>query len=226
MSSVVFETSARIAILARNHAQLLSSLSGLVPGLYNAVNPKGKGPATAQTHTKGVIDTLTNGLASVTQDNGASYTDSRAEFVSILLLYHLVQSQSPETFHSTLVDLTSPPRRAFGITDPSTVDFLPRDKLCFAMAASRALRAESFDSLLYFSLLKPDSSRSSPYQRAVLSWAKDRVREKAWSVLSKAYIDCETTWAARWIGYGNDKEIQDWVDQHQRRIEGGQVKLR
>lgn len=226
MPSLVFETSARIAILAQNHAQLLSSLSGLVPGLYNAVDPKGKGPTSAQTHTEGAIDTLANGLASVTLNKAASNTDSRAEFVSILLLYHLVQSQSPETFHSTLVDLTTPPRRAFGGDQTSTGVFLPRDKLCFAMAASRALRAESFDPLLYFSLLKPDSSRSSPYQRAVLSWAKDRVREKAWSVLSKAYIDCETTWAARWIGYDTDKEIQDWVDQHQRRIEGGRVKLR
>jgi hypothetical protein len=74
--SEVFESSARIAILAKHIPQLNSSLSGLVLGLYHAVDDrKGKSKATP-------VDDLVGNMV----DLSVQTEDYRAQFASILLL--------------------------------------------------------------------------------------------------------------------------------------------
>jgi hypothetical protein len=216
----VFESSARLSILARNTAQLLSSLSGLVPGLYTAVNPEGKSRADLNdTDLSRRIEQL-------------SLADSRAEFASILLLFHLAHSGSYQAFHNTFIELTAPTtqrlRRPFA--DPTisavhtTEPFISATSLGFALQASRVLGEGTFDPLAYFELIK-DQAAAGPYERAVLSWAGDKVRERAWKVFSKAYLGCAVEWAGRWCGQHEDG-VEEWVKGQGGKIENGLVKTR
>jgi hypothetical protein len=99
----VFESSARLAILAKHTSQLMSSISGLVPGLYQAVDDrKGKGKAKAS-----AVDDIPASLEEISLDQN-EVSDERVQFASILLLLQLVQSENPAAFHSILTILTSP----------------------------------------------------------------------------------------------------------------------
>ena len=216
--SEVFESSARIAILAKHIPQLNSSLSGLVPGLYHAVNDrKGKSKATP-------VDDLVGDIV----DLSVHKEDHRVQFASILLLLQLVQSEpSTSTFHSTLLRLTSPPpTRLYSkfTSDPPTTrqdhPLLPLSSLSYAVQASRALSVERFNPMRYFQLHNDDSV--SPYERIVLGWAQDRVRERAWEVMKKAYMSMELDWAVQWM----HEEGKGWVKKRGGTLVDGVVKLR
>lgn len=184
----------------------MSSLSGLVPGLYHAVDDtdklKGKAKATA-------IDDLVGSLSDLAVED---CHDNRAEFASILLLLQLVQSESSTSaFHSTLLQLTSPPptrlHPKFECTPTTrqTRSLLSLTSLSYALEASQALSVERFDPIKYFMLL--EAERGSSYERIVLSWAEGRVRDRAWEVMKRAYISMGLDWACRWTGEEGDK----WV---------------
>jgi hypothetical protein len=199
----------------------MSSLSGLVPGLYHAVDDvkaesKGKGRATAVDDLVSTMETLSAGC------------DNRVQFASILLLLQLVQTETASNFHSTLLQLTSPPSTSLHpkLSDPPsritrrTRPLVPASSLSYAISASRALSLEQFDPTRYFRLL--DQASVSPYERIVLSWAEERVRDRAWEVMKKAYMSMGLEWASRWIG----EEGSEWISKRGARCEGGLVKLR
>lgn len=212
-----------MAILAKHHSQLLSSISGLVPGLYLAVGDiKGKGKAVSP-------DDLSTGLKKLHLDPDTLHEDHRVEFASLRLLYTLVQSESRTTFHNTLLELTVPPsQRLYPKSgDTSIVTYrlsglLRRDQLRFALEASRALSIDTFNPLDYFALLR--NPRASPYERIVLGWAREKVKERAWEVMRKAYLSTEVGWAQRLCGLEGGEE--DWLTRKEARIEGTLVKLR
>ncbi|KAK4690073.1 hypothetical protein P7C73_g28, partial [Tremellales sp. Uapishka_1] len=86
-----FESSARMSILAGTRPQLLSALSGLVPGLYGD-NRKGKRKATD----------VSAAMADLSIDSS-----SETLHTSLLLLYHLVMSPR-STFNSLYLQLATP----------------------------------------------------------------------------------------------------------------------
>lgn len=214
----VFESSVRLAILARHHAQLISSLSSLVPGLYLAVDDrKGKNKATPLDHLMDEMEHL-----------DLSAQKSRVEFASIRLLYQLVQSDSSTAFHDTLLEITSPrPTRLHPRSSNTPVAYslpavLPREQLQYALKSARALSPTSFNPLTYFALLHdPNASR---YERIVLGCAEDKVRHRAWEVMRKAYISTELHWAGQVCGLKSGEE--EWVKSKGASVVGTIVKLR
>lgn len=216
----VFESSVRYSVLSKNTGQLLSSLSGLVPGLYEAYDKTDPG--------KGGVD-ISGGLAKL------SLHDKRAEFVSILLLYHLVQTASTTVFWSTLIDLTTSSqstrlRAPFAPVDHNTTvaprdtgKFIARHKLSFAIRVAGCLSVEQFDPLRFYALCRDPSA--STYERAVLSWARDRVQDRAWEVMRKAYLEVRLEWASRWLDIPVDK-VASWATKHGARVDTGKLKLR
>jgi hypothetical protein len=216
--SEVFESSARIAVLAKHIPQLNSSLSGLVPGLYHAVQDrKGKSKATP-------VDDLVGNMA----DLSVHTEDHRVQSASILLLLQLVQSEpSTSNFHYTLLQLTSPPPTRlyskFTSHPPSTRQdhpLLSLSSLSYAVQASQALSIERFLPMRYFQLLNDDAVSS--YERLVLSWARERVRDRSWEVMKKAYMSMTLDWAVQWM----NEEGEGWVEQRGGKHVDGVVKLR
>jgi hypothetical protein len=159
-------------------------------------NQKGKAKATS-------IDDLVGSLSDLSVDHGG---DNRIQFASILLLLQLVQSEaSSSNFHATLLQLTSPtPTRLhprFTSSPPETCQndpLLSLSSLSYAVKASRALSVERFNPMRYFQLLG-DQTVSS-YERIVLGWAQERVRQRAWEVMKKAYISLKLDWGRKWVG--------------------------
>lgn len=205
--------------MARNTGQLLSSLSGLVPGLYQAVD-KGKARALDS------VDNIT------TQLDQLQLIDHRAEFASLLLLFHLVQS-GRRAFYDTYIELTSPTstrlKQPF-LDSPSSVAFsreafIPPDQVQFARKGMMALSKERFDPMLYYRLLS-DPRLGSPYERAILRWAEKDVRDRAWGVLSKAYLQCSLSWVGEWVGEKREESIRTLISARGARVEGDTVKLR
>lgn len=157
---------------------------------------KGKAKATS-------IDDLVGSLPDLSVD---SRGDIRVQFASILLLLQLVQTEaSSSNFHATLLQLTSPPPTRlyprFTSSSPETRQddpLLSLSSLSYAVNASRALSVERFNPMQYYQLLG-DQSVSS-YERIVLGWAQDRVRERAWEAMKKAYISVRLDWGRKWVG--------------------------
>lgn len=227
---MVFESSARLALLARSMPQLVSSLNGLVPGLYTAVGDarSDRGMARHSPSPDTVADSL--GRLRLAADG-----DNRATFASLLLLYHLIQSDSRQQYHSLLLDLSSSPtrrslRRPFDQTvirssESSKVSqsFVTRTQLGFVIKAAGSLAIESFNPLLYSNLLH--DTTASPYERHVLSWAQDSVRERTWALIRKAYLSTDLAWAGRLLGYAQS-EIEHASWEKGIKVEDGRLKLR
>ena len=178
---------------------------------------KGKGKATAIDDLAGEMEHL-----SVHKEN------HRVQFASILLLLQLVQSEpSTSNFHSTLLQLTTPPLiRLYSkfTSDPPTSrrdrPLTSLSSLSYAVTASRALSIERSNPMRYSQLLN-DKSVSS-YERIVLGWAQDRVRDRAWEVMKKAYMNMKLDWATQWVG----EEVEGWVEKKGGTLVDGVVKFR
>lgn len=223
----VFESSARLALLAQNMPQLLSSLSGLVPGLYQAVEAE-------RTSGKGKERDLDEALSTLRiEEDGKGATDNRALFCSLLLLYHLVYADSRQTFQALLLELTRPPsrrrlRQPFSeppsmAATPDPPPFIDRFCLSFATVAARALDPETFDPLLFVRLTGDLSA--SPYERQLLDLAQSRVRERAWAILAKAYLSTDLEWAGRLLGM-TATEVEHLAWEKGIAVAGGRLKLR
>ena len=204
-----------MAILAHNAHQVVSALSGLVPDLYTNASE-----TTFSSEPDGLSDTLSS----------LSLSDRRAEFASLLLLYHLAHSHSSTAFHSTLVELTAPSRRPLRAlfssdpaTTPTTKPFLPLVALKYAIRAARVLAPETLDPLGYLSLLDDPSVKT--YERTLLSWAKETMREKAWLVMQKAYLELGIAWAGRIMSLG-EADVDVWVRERCGKVERGKVRTR
>ncbi|EIW66468.1 hypothetical protein TREMEDRAFT_65330 [Tremella mesenterica DSM 1558] len=192
----LFESSVRFCILAKNTGQLLSALSGLVPGLYLAVDStRRKGKSKQQDSS--ALDNLADRISKIDLDS-SSRRDAREEFASLLLLFHLVQDASSSTnFHSTLMELTNHQSRRLRTpfthsqlnsippTQPQD-PFLLRSALAYSIRAYHAVSVEHFSPLAYYALL--DNPSASPYEKMILSWVESGIRERVWEVLKKTVI--------------------------------------
>lgn len=233
----VFESSARMAILAGNRAQVVSSLSGLVPGLYRAydsVKGKGKARQVENDHL-----TLEDGLNGVVRDIASfdlrSEADHRSIFASMLLLYHLVTSQSTRAFHDLFSDLTSGHRHTIRgpPSDPTRYDrppihhstgpFLPLSSLSYAPRAARALSKDRFSPLAYFTLLADGTA--SPYERIILSWIKESVRDRVWEVVSRGYLEVSVDWGGQLLGL-EEEAVRRLVKNKGKKVDSGGIKMR
>lgn len=207
--------------MARNTAQLISAVSGLVPGLYLALDEKGKVRA-----DRSDINRLTDSVGQL------SVSDRRREFASILLLFQLAHVGSRQAYHTTFTELTQPTSlrlRCGQLTEISVVSpprkpFIAAHELVYAAWAARSLAEETFDPVSFFRLIS-DPKRGTAYERAVLSWAEKSVRDRAWKVLSKAYMSCDRMWAGRWCGR-EGAAVDEWITEHGGRVEGAIIKLR
>lgn len=261
---VVFETSAKLAILAKNTAQAISALSGLVPGLYRTVaeqeasrrelhgHHKGKGRAPSNDPETGVsevqegIGRLAVNITGQPADSSVkSYSDNRAEFASLLLLFHLCHSASTTMFHSTLIELTAPQtrslRRPFEVADTNLATparrplstktipqpaFLAIADLTIPIRAAQHLSTHAFNPIAYFRLLAPDGKGAgvgsiSPYERAILQWAAPSVRDRAWEVMRRAYMEVRVRWAGELLGIrGEGTDGGDVNDEGREEVEG------
>jgi hypothetical protein len=221
LNTPVFESSARLSVLTSNSAQLLSSLSGLVPGLYTAVD-KGKSKAPPRA-LEDRIQTLE------LEDR----KDCRIEMVSLLLLFHLCHTDSHSAYFSTLVELTQPTTRIlrtpFRAAPPQRAPSTPEPfaqvaQVDLAIRTARYLAEETFNPLAYFVLLDDDSTVGA-YERVVISWAKDKVRERAWGIMAKAYLSCPLGRAARVIGE-SEEGTEKFAISRGKVLAGGSVKMR
>lgn len=79
--------------------------------------------------------------------------------------------------------------------------------------------------MLYYRLMG-DTAQGSPYERAILRWAEKDVKDRAWAVLSKAYLQCSLTWAGQWLGEKDEQPIQAMLEARGVRIDGNTVRLR
>lgn len=89
--------------------------------------------------------------------------------------------------------------------------------------AAKALSPRFPNPHLFFMTLKDPSL--DPHERVMLSWAQERIRERAFAVLRKAYIDAGIDWVFATLGF-TEKEGREWVEKQGLRIVGGKVKLR
>ncbi|CED82251.1 SAC3/GANP/Nin1/mts3/eIF-3 p25 [Phaffia rhodozyma] len=187
----VYETSARLALLITDHAQLVSSLSKLIPDLYLASKPA---------HSTENLD-----------------TDGRSLYVQIYLIYQLSYLRSPPAFLSILRSFPSKFKQSL---EPNTLQLPLRIwslsnsssyRRLFSLFNSRSLSPEQT------SLSDEKQIRSSNLdiliQRTLdlglLQW-----REGAWAILRTAYKECPETFIKDALGFRTDVEIEtvrEWL---------------
>ena len=242
LTGTVFELSARLAVMARNTAQTISTLSGLVPGLYTAVSEQAARSPAVKRGAKGREDVteemLVEGVAEMTLgETEQTARHRRAHSASLLLLYHLCHTGSFEMYWSTLQSLTalrhrrlSRPYDSTAIAGSSERDravvspaaeepFISLDQVRIATRCARYLSPHTFDPISFFHLAltspvsAPRSASSSiagpgeplmgsvsPHERAIMQWAVPTVRDRAWAVMRKAYLEVRLPWAGQWVG--------------------------
>ncbi|WVF66011.1 hypothetical protein IAT40_000749 [Kwoniella sp. CBS 6097] len=128
--------------------------------------------------------------------------------------------------------------------DSSTRPFISEPtsnpSISFALTAARCTSQTTFNPLRYFALLSAPNPHPNPnpspnfdqalsYERAILAWMKDDMRERAWQLLGRAYISCGTDWAGKMLGFSAVKgadELTDFVVDKGKKVELGFVKLR
>jgi hypothetical protein len=59
----------------------------------------------------------------------------------------------------------------------------------------------------------------------MISWGTDNVRERAWEVLKKAYLEIGVGWAGEWLGLG-EEEVEEWAKAKGTQVKDGRIKLR
>lgn len=200
-----------------------------MPGLYLAVEA---GRASRKGKARDLDDSLS--ALSIAEDV-PNEKDNRALFCSLLLLYHLVVSDSRQTFQALLLELTTPGSRrrlrqpfaelpaAVGQPDPPRSPSISRSRLSTATAAARALGPETFDPLLFDRLANDPSA--SPYERQLLGLARGRMRDRAWTILAKAYLSTDLAWAGRLLGLATT-EVEQLAWEKGVSVVGERLKLR
>lgn len=226
-----------MAILANHRAQALASLSGLVPGLYG-VHWRASNGETEGTGGRAETQRLDEALESLslsdkaTPNGHASTSDQRIHFASLLLLYHLVLSSSA-VFQGQYEDLTLPSRPALAPnpnsepssspSTPNTPPFVSSSDLVTVKRARKALSADLFDPLKYWALLADD--RTTSYERAILAWAGNGVRERAWEMIKKVYIELGLERAGQMLNLP-EEELLAFAAEKGAKVDNGRIKLR
>lgn len=211
-----------------------------MPGLYRAVDRshKGKGKAAVPHDDRGVTTALA-ALSIATDPSGdaAAARDHRAEFARLLLLFHLVQN-GPTAFHQAYLELTASSsitlRTPFADISESSAQgvntkappeppFLAPEHLELPLRVCWILSPERFSPVTFFELLR--DKHLTAYERAILAWATPSIRQRAWDVMKKSYMEVSVEWAGRWLGLG-DTQVLSWASSQGCRVEQGRVKLR
>lgn len=225
------EQSTQTALLAHNTPQIISSLSGLIPGLYTAVDNL---PSIPNTDT---LDGLTGKLSNLQlESRPRTASDNRDLYISLLLLYHLCSSNSPTMYYSTLIDLTRPRapnlRRPFAdLTNiPPTSHTTPKPFLhplseCLRLPRRlhHILSGDRFDPISFWRILREKGISES--EREIISWASEKVRERAWEVMRRAYLEVRVDWAGEWLGL-SEGEVGKYVKEKGMKVDNDRIKLR
>jgi hypothetical protein len=159
--------------------------------------------------------------------------DNRGIFASLLLLYHLCHTDSPFAYHTALTSLTQPRIRALREPFKEIGNQLSAPPDAFLHPLSPALRTarrlrvilsqERFDPITYWHMFEdPDVSA---LEKAIIGWSSGRVRECAWDIVRKAYLEVSVDWVGLWLGL-SPPEIEEWVRKKGHTIEKGRIKFR
>lgn len=252
----VYETSALYAIKARNHPQIISSLSILVPRGYSSAEQSPR--STIQP------DDLPDSLQKLdisTQEKrqlAADRYSRKGLFTSLLLLYDIIYRQSPRDFINRFTSLTQADATSQGRRRPTDGDvrpFIEADDPHMQYTWNVYQAISQVSSLCFDALCKPvvrlrvtgvkqdgrqSVYRTDPLQRIVLSWAKGRVRQDAWSILQKGYhpqLGMGADWCSRlllfpsaassdreeWDGDSATQDMHLWVQAQGGRLEKSKV---
>jgi hypothetical protein len=187
-----------LAILAHDASQLNSTLSVLVPGLYSAHDEKRK-------------ESLEQATGSLSLG-----PDRRALFTSLFLLYHICHLDSQTAFWNHYRRLTA-----------AGTPFASSATLVKSAKAADALSPRFPKPRLFFAVMRQGDDVYSSYERIMLSWAQERIRERSLAVLRKAYLDAGEAWVLSILGFDLDEEEgRQWLKRQGLRVEAGKVKLR
>ncbi|KAJ9125390.1 hypothetical protein QFC22_000350 [Naganishia vaughanmartiniae] len=229
----VYETSALYAIKARNHPQIISSLSVLVPNAYTVA-------ARSQRTTTDAQAALSERLQKLDMKDSANegpklaQPDRRGLFTSLLLLYDIVYRQSQRDFMTRFFSLTDPEissqgrrrRRRGEHNSPEPVFISAHDPhMRYAWDVQQAISQTSalrFDAVSQptVRLRRTSNSTSSqqdiyvtdPHQRIILSWATETIRQQVWDIAQKAYhpqLGLGLEWCARLLLFSPETNKRD-----------------
>ncbi|GHJ85428.1 hypothetical protein NliqN6_1830 [Naganishia liquefaciens] len=225
----VYETSAAYAIKARNHPQIISSLSVLVPNGYSTALRSQ--PATIPPKT------LHEGMERLEladqPANRANAHSRKGLFTSLLLLYDLVHRQSPRDFVNRFSNLTqasiTPQGRRRRSTqtqsflDASDPNMLYTWNVYQALSQSLPLWLNALRQpivRLRNAHVTTKQQRSTYHtdalQRIILSWVVDRVRQDAWEILQKGYhpqLGLGVSWCCKLLLFSPVTEIQETAEE-------------
>ncbi|WWC88053.1 uncharacterized protein L201_002956 [Kwoniella dendrophila CBS 6074] len=225
----VFESSAQFSILANNKPQLISSLSGLVPGLYRAVgNCKVKGISNVEQSESLDEGSISDGIKVLSIKK-----DTREEFISLFFLYQLI-NLGEKDFWSSYFELTNPTRKSlrqpFKETDHAyqtngprqqVEPFISPSELQWVISIARSISVDHFNPIKYFKLY----NGATEYEKSILSWGEHKIRERAWEIMRKAYLSTGQEWAKRFLGV-NQEHLAKWIEEKGFKVESGLIKLR
>ena len=138
--------------------------------------------------------------------------DRRVLFVSLFLLYHLCHLDSQSAFWTHHRELTTGER-----------PFVKADGLEKVVSAAEALSPRFPNPRLFFTTMKNPSLDA--HERVMLTWARDRMRERACAVLRKAYLEAGKDWIFATLDL-SEEDGREWIKKEGFRIEGEKVKLR
>jgi hypothetical protein len=222
MHRQVYETSAAYAIKARNHPQIISSLSILVPNGYNAAMRS----RTSTNRQKSLHENLRQLDLEDRPAEASKAHPRKGLFASLLLLYDIIYRQSPRDFVNRFSTLTqaaiSPqgrrrrrPTKEGPFLDAHDPHMLYTWNVYQALSQSsplwlNALRQPAVRLRTLTSTTKDErlTYRTDPLQRIMLSWATDRIRQDTWHVLQKGYhpqLGLGVDWCARLLLFPSAK---------------------
>lgn len=239
--SPAVESSALLALYARTPTQLLSSLSPLVHTLYTSADICRSSAIAKQTPVGLTASFSELKLLPPAPD----IPDNRGLYASLLLLYHLCHSGSITAYTAALGELTRPKRTIFRApfadstsgssgtngSQPTEKPKLPPrpflhpldPSLRLARRLAQILSAERFDPVAYWGILADPKTSSA--EGAMISWGTDRVRERAWEVMKRAYLEVRMEWAGEWLGL-EEGEVGEWAEGKGAQVKDGRIKLR
>ncbi|KAJ9109047.1 hypothetical protein QFC21_000373 [Naganishia friedmannii] len=225
----VYETSALYAIKARNHPQIISSLSVLVPNAYNVAARSQRTTAEAQPPLSERLQKLD--IHDCVNDKPAELeqSDRRGLFISLLLLYDIVYRQSRRDFMTRFFSLTDSNvssqgrrRHRYHITTDPVFISARNLHMRYAWDVQQAISQTS--ALRFNALSKPtvrlrrtsystsseqDTYTTDPHQRMILSWATAEIRQQTWNIAQKAYhpqLGLGLEWCARLLLFTDERQ--------------------
>lgn len=220
----VYETSAAYAIKARNHPQIISSLSVLVPNGYDAAQRSRK----PRNPPQSLHETLQRLELDDQPSENVKVYPRKGLYTSLFLMYDLVHRQSRRDFvnrFSTLTQASISPQgrrrrtQTNSFLDPSDPHMLYTWNVYQALSQSSSLWLDALrQPLMRLRAVHPTSKEqrsiyhTDALQRIILSWVVDKVREDAWDILQKGYhpqLGLGVSWCCKLLLFPPVSETQE-----------------